>query len=118
MAHNLGRGIAILAGPDLHGPPRPRCAARCSAFPAAWSARLAGRTCDSPRLALGAAFLTALTRITAIPGEAALAMNRPDGRCVSPADFSSAMDCPTMACRRWSASISTSSPGRSVTKAW
>ena len=56
--------------------------------------------------------------VTARASQAALAGNRPEGRWASPADLSSAMVCSTMACRRWSASTSTRSPGRSVTKAW
>ncbi len=46
--------------------------------------------------------------------QAALAMNLPDGRCASPALLSSAIRCSTTAWRRWSASTSSTPPGRKV----
>jgi len=59
-----------------------------------------------------------LWAITASASHAALALNRPEGKCAYPADFSSAIDCSIMAWRRCSASTSNGSPSRSVTMAW
>jgi hypothetical protein len=68
MAHNLGRGIAILAGPDLHRATAATLRRTLFCVPGRlvrsarrWHLRL---PTDWP---WAAAFLTALTRITAIP---------------------------------------------------
>jgi hypothetical protein len=48
MAHNLGRAVGQLAGPDSSGPPPRRCAARCSPCPAGSCTAADDATCGYP----------------------------------------------------------------------
>ena len=68
MAHNLGRAVGQLAGPDLHGRPQRPCAARSSPCPAGSCTPADDDTYDYPRPGPGpTAISTALTAIHAIP---------------------------------------------------
>ena len=59
-----------------------------------------------------------LWAIAAQTSQAALAVNRPEGRCASGPFFSSAMTCSMMAWSRWVASAASIGSRLSVNTAW
>ena len=67
MAHNLGRAVGDLAGPDLQRRPPPPCSARSSPCPAGWSAPAAAGATATRELALGRGDQHRAARMTTIP---------------------------------------------------